>query len=124
MPKIVLIEDDSTMLSLLKTLLEIEGYSAKGFDGQLDPDSMVETIHEEAPDLVLIDVHLRKLNGFDLLKAIRSDSRLKSLIVMMSSGMDVGEQCKRAGADGFILKPYMPDELLAHIRQAIMSASK
>jgi CheY-like chemotaxis protein len=119
MPKIVVIEDDATMLALLKTLMEMEGYQVAAIDGLLDLETLLAMIRLEMPDLVLMDVHLRNTNGFELMQAVRKDDQMKKLVVLMSSGMEVGEQCRQAGADGFMLKPYMPDDLLVRIRQAL-----
>lgn len=119
MPKVMLVEDDVTMLSLLSTLLEMEGFTVVKTDRQQNADGFVESIRQEAPDLVLLDVNLRQTNGFDVLHALRQDGTLKSIRVLMSSGMDYAMRSYQEGADGFILKPYMPDDLLKKIRQTI-----
>jgi DNA-binding response OmpR family regulator len=114
MNKIMLVEDDATMLSLLQTLLQLEGFEVCQVN--LDQvDGIVSEIRREKPDLTLIDVHLRQISGMEVLKQIRQDVELKDIFVLMSSGMDVGHKCLQAGADGFILKPYMPDDLIKKI---------
>ncbi len=111
MPKIMLVEDDATMLSLLQTLLQMEGYQVvKIKDESLD--GILSTFRQEEPDLALIDVHLRELNGFDVLRRIRKDTALANTRVVMSSGMECRTECLNYGADDFILKPYMPDDLI------------
>ena len=50
------------------------------------------------------------------LRTIRSDNRISDMRVLMTSGMDLKDQCVEAGADGFLLKPYMPDDLIQLIR--------
>jgi DNA-binding response OmpR family regulator len=111
MPKIMLVEDDATMLSLLQTLLQMEGYQVvKMIDESLD--GILSTFCQEKPDLALIDVHLRELNGFDVLRRIRNDTALGRTRVVMSSGMECRTECLNYGADDFILKPYMPDDLI------------
>jgi DNA-binding response OmpR family regulator len=111
MPKIMLVEDDATMLSLLQTLLQMEGYQVvKMIDESLD--GILSTFCQEKPDLALIDVHLRDLNGFDVLRRIRNDTVLGRTRVVMSSGMECRTECLNYGADDFILKPYMPDDLI------------
>jgi DNA-binding response OmpR family regulator len=119
MPKIMLIEDDATMLSLLSTLLEFEGFQATqvGPDSRLD--ETLERIRQEKPELILLDVHLQGLSGFDLIRSLRKDETIKSTTVLMASGMELSIECREAGADGFILKPFMPDELVAKIRKMI-----
>jgi DNA-binding response OmpR family regulator len=109
MPKVMLIEDDATMLSLLATLMEMEGYEvAQLGEGEI----AVPDILENEPDLILMDVNLEGVNGIELLQAIRAEEYLGNTRVIMSSGMDYESICLEKGADGFILKPYMPDELI------------
>jgi len=116
MRKVMLIEDDPTMLSLIRTLLEIEGFQVTPLNGDLKIERILDALRKEKPDLILVDVHLHHTNGIDLLRAVREDSELKSMTVLMDSGMELGVQCREAGADDFILKPFMPDELVHKIR--------
>ncbi len=118
MPKVMLVEDDATMLSLLTTLLEIEGFSVVQLDEESE-DIILNQVKVEQPDVVLMDVHLRQLNGLDLLKMMKSDEQTKLVRVLMSSGMDFRRECLRAGASDFIMKPYMPDDLISHLRQVL-----
>jgi CheY-like chemotaxis protein len=76
-------------------------------------------MHSERPDLVLLDVNLRHLNGFDVLHQLRSDPALSDVRVLMASGMDMTYKSQREGANGFILKPFMPEELVDKIKQLI-----
>ena len=119
MSKIMLIEDDRTMVDLLKTLLSIEGYEVVAFRAG---EELFSTIRRESPDVILLDVNLKNLgvrwdSGFDLLAALRADQELCQIGVIISSGMNYHEESKQAGADGFIMKPYMPDDLLNLIKQ-------
>lgn len=120
-PKVFLIEDDSTMLTLLRTLLRIEGFEISQPCEEQTIDQILQSIRKEAPDLILLDVHLNHLDGFDLLKHIRLDEEIKDARVIMSSGMDYTKRCKAEGANGFILKPYMPDDLIDKIRQTLVA---
>jgi DNA-binding response OmpR family regulator len=119
MYKILLIEDDTTMLSLLTTLLEYEGYQVAPLNGEAGAEEIMRKMRNERPQLILLDVHLPGLSGFDLVRRMRGDDALKSTKVLMSSGMNLSLECRQAGADGFILKPYMPDELVKTIRETI-----
>jgi DNA-binding response OmpR family regulator len=118
MLKIFLVEDDSTMLSLLCTLLQMEGFQAIPAKEDL-LENVFEAIRQERPSLVLVDVNLTRFNGFDLLKKIRGDIDLQNTRVILSSGMDYSTRCRQEGADDFLLKPYMPDDLIQKIRQVI-----
>jgi len=106
------------MLSLLQTLLQMEGFTVSQVSAD-EVEEIVSEIRQEEPELALIDVHLRQISGLEILKQIRQDAELKDLFVLMSSGMDVGYKCMQAGADGFILKPYMPDDLIRKIQEII-----
>ncbi len=114
MKKVLLADDDFTMVSLLKTLLNLEGYEVVTL---LDkPGDILKNIHEAKPDVLLLDVFLGDRNGLDLVRRIRRDPELKKIRIIMVSGLDKTEECMAAGADKFLLKPYMPNELFALLR--------
>ncbi len=119
MPKVMLIEDDANMFSLLNMLLEFEGYEVVQWEGGEKAEDVVNVLQQERPDLVLLDVHLRHLNGFDVLNSIRKEPGLRDMRVLMASGMDMTYRSRQEGADGFILKPFMPDELIQKIQQTL-----
>lgn len=121
MSKIMLIEDDATMIGLLKTLLGIEGYDVVAFDGSED---VLQVVRREKPDVIILDVNLKNFgihdfSGFDLLKRVRADDEMNKIGVIMSSGLNYRLESKEAGADGFMMKPYMPDDLLELIKTTI-----
>jgi DNA-binding response OmpR family regulator len=117
-PKILIVEDDQMMRSLLQTLLQIEGFEVviAQEDQYAHIASMVE---RERPQLVMMDVNLRSSSGLDMLHEVRSRAALDDVRVLMSSGMDLCTECIAQGADAFILKPFMPDDLIALIRQTL-----
>ena len=109
MAKILLAEDDKTMVSLLKTLLTMEGFEVLGLDVSADVPAAVQ---REDPDALFMDVHLGEQSGIEILETIRKNKDLADLRVIMTSGLDVREECIRLGANAFLLKPFMPDDLL------------
>jgi len=118
MPKILLLEDDYDMSMLLQTLLEIEGYQVWSYDPNRP---VVEQMEEKIPDLVLLDVHLGGLDGIQILRQIRQTAALGEVRVVMTSGINVSEECLRDGANAFIVKPYMPEHLLEILRAVLAS---
>lgn len=114
--KILLAEDDFTMVSLLTTLLKMEGYEVIALDSDADVLGAVRT-HQ--PDVLLMDVHLFSQSGLDILRQLRKSEDISAMRVLMSSGANVREECMNTGADGFLLKPYMPDDLFKLLRQVI-----
>jgi CheY-like chemotaxis protein len=103
------LEDDRDMIMLLRTLLEIEGYTVAQYDAGVPA---VELVLREKPDVILLDVHLGGQNGVQILRDVRQNPQVAPVRVVMTSGLNVTEECIRNGADAFIVKPYMPDTLL------------
>ena len=109
MPKILLAEDDHTMVSLLTTLLKMEGFEVVALDATADIPAAVKN---EKPDSILMDVHIGKQNGMDVVQAIRKDPENADLRIVMASGYNLKDECIQRGANHFLLKPFMPDDLL------------
>lgn len=109
MSKVLLAEDDRTMVSLLTTLLEMEGYEVVVLDVHTDVPSAVS---RENPDALLMDVHLGEQSGLDIIQNIRKDLANTNVNIVMTSGLNMKDECIKRGANHFILKPFMPDDLL------------
>ena len=114
--KIMLVEDDATMLSLLQTLLEIEGYQVVAVE---EFSKLLSKVTEEMPKAILMDVHLKDLDGIEFLRSIREVSALDKISIIMSSGMNLRDRCLDNGANAFLMKPYMPDELIRLIKKLV-----
>jgi len=108
--RVLLFEDDPTMSSLLKTLLSMEGFHVDSYDN-LDSD-FVTYLENQKPDALIMDIHLRTHNGIEIARAIRSKPKLDGLKIIITSGMDKSRESLAVGANYFLLKPYMPDELI------------
>ena len=104
---------DHTMVALLQTLLKMEGFDVATVD--IDSDVAAE-VRRERPDYVFLDVHLGRQSGIDIVQAIRKNPEFSKLRIIMTSGLDVRDECLRRGADNFILKPFMPDDLLSLLK--------
>jgi DNA-binding response OmpR family regulator len=111
MKNIILVEDDTTMGSLLKTLLEIEGYSAIILQG-LDEINTLNAIIEKQPDAILMDVHLKSANGIKILNLVRGNPKTTLIPILMTSVSDLRNECLQSGANYFLMKPFMPDDLI------------
>lgn len=106
--KVLLAEDDITMVSLLKTLLKMEGYQVVALNAE---DDVLAAVRREQPNVLLLDVHLFQQSGMEILDNLRKSKDTKNTCVVMTSGMNVKDECLRRGANDFLLKPYMPDDL-------------
>ncbi len=102
--KIWIIEDDQFLSSLSSTRLEKEGYTVKV---AMDGAQALAMLDKESPDLVLLDIMMPGMNGFEVLKALRADPRSKDAIVVMFSNLGQEhemEEARKSGADDFLVK--------------------
>jgi DNA-binding response OmpR family regulator len=120
MARVMLVDDDRTMLSLLRTLLELDGFEVIEAPALGD---ILEVARRESPDVLLMDCILPEVDGLDLLQDIRRDERTRGMVVVMTSGMDYEERCMARGANAFLQKPYSPDRLFEVLRQQINQSS-
>jgi CheY-like chemotaxis protein len=116
MPKIILLEDDRDMSTLLRTLLEIEGYQVQTYDPHQPALPQVEQF---SPDVCLLDVHLGGQDGIEILRSLRQIPALADLRVVMTSGINLTDECLEKGANAFIVKPYMPENLLKLLKEVL-----
>ena len=114
MPKVMIVDDDRTMVSLLKILLEMDGYEVINITNAND---FLPNVRAEKPDIVLLDVFITNVDGKELVAEVRRSEDLSDLKVIMTSGMDLAEQCVEAGADAFLLKPYAPEQLIQTLQE-------
>lgn len=116
MSKVMLVDDDRTMVTLLRTLLELDGFNVVNASRG---DRVLPTARSEMPDVILMDVHLADADGLELLKEMRASADLSSVPVIMTSGLDIEDECRISGANAFILKPYPPEELARTLQQVL-----
>ncbi len=114
MESVVVVDDDETFTRLLETMLTLEGYRPVAVTR---PDRIVATLRREHPALVLMDIHVGDWDTVAVLRELRDDKDLRTVPVIMTSGMDRGRECLDAGADAFVLKPFRPSQLMAKIRE-------
>jgi DNA-binding response OmpR family regulator len=117
----MVIEDDPSMVSLLTTLLKMEGFIVRTPKNN-HMEGLLSAILDEHPQIALVDVNLSMGSGLDLVRKIRSEPEIKDTSILMASGLNLKKECIQAGADGFILKPFMPDELIKLIRKTIQQS--
>jgi DNA-binding response OmpR family regulator len=112
--KVMILEDEQAMAKLLTTLLKIEGFEV------LIPENLTDvtakSIISSEADAVFMDVNLMKHSSIPILKEIRKKNKGRKLQIIMTSGFDLRKECIEAGANEFLLKPYMPDELIKILR--------
>ncbi len=104
----MIVDDDRTTVSLLKTLLEMDG-----FDVVLVPRGgmVMEKAQQEHPDIFLLDYHLADMEGTTVTKSLRADPQFAKTPIVMSSGLNVEDEAKSVGVNVFLVKPFEPGNL-------------
>jgi DNA-binding response OmpR family regulator len=115
--RVLVIEDDSSISLGLRINLESEGYDVTTAE---DGEAGLALAREEPPDLVILDVMLPKLNGFQVLQTIRREGIMMPIIILSAR---TGEMEKvtglELGAEDYVAKPFSLAELLARVRAAL-----
>lgn len=112
MRKIVIVDDDPHMSRLMRILFELEGFEVITVQRYQE---ILPIIQQARPDAVLMDVRVQGQETLDLVRQIRREPDLTGTPVVMTSGMDYQRQCLEAGANCFLLKPFVPDEMIKMI---------
>ena len=115
-PLVLVVDDSITVRRVTQRLLKREGYRvALANDGL----HALEVLAQEKPDVVLSDIEMPRMDGFDLVRNIRNDANLRDLPVIMITSRIAEKHREHAmelGVDHYLGKPYSEDELLALIR--------
>jgi two-component system alkaline phosphatase synthesis response regulator PhoP len=117
--KILIIDDDATMVNLLSTILEIDGFDTKK---ALSGREALQELSNELPDLVLLDIMMPEMDGFEVLAQLRGDpATVKLPIIMLTARTDDKDIFEgwRRGADEYVTKPFDPHELVLTIRKVL-----
>nr|BBX82003.1 histidine kinase [Mycobacterium florentinum] len=114
--RVLVADDNADMREYLSSLLQTSGYQVTSVtDGQ----HALDTVRAQIPDLVISDVMMPRLDGLQLLAALRSDPRTAALPVLLLSaraGQEASIEGLLAGADDYLVKPFAAAELLARVR--------
>lgn len=121
--KILVVDDMSSMRRIIKNTLKQLGYP--NTDEAEDGDQALEKVRTDPFDLVISDWNMPKMNGLDLLKAIRQDPKLSALPVLMvttEAEMDHILEAIRSGVNSYILKPFTPETMKEKIDKVFKHA--
>jgi DNA-binding response OmpR family regulator len=117
--KILAADDDHDLLALIAFTLSQAGYMVvKASDGA----AALNAFANEAPDLVLLDINMPQLNGFQVCEAIRKQSRAPILMLTARGEEEDLVRAIELGADDYITKPFSPRTLLARIKALVRRA--
>jgi DNA-binding response OmpR family regulator len=116
---LLIVEDSQTQLLILKNLLEKNGFNVERAG---DGEAALTCARKSKPDLIISDIFMPKMNGYELCQALKQDSSLRSIPVILLTTMSASESIVKAlntGADYFVPKPYDENYLVLKIRSIL-----
>lgn len=114
--RILLVEDEADNMQILRDLL-VGGYE---IDEAMDGEQALAAVARKRPDLILMDIQLPVMDGYEATRRLKADPALRSIPIIAITSYALGQDEQRAraaGCDDFVAKPYSPRFLLAKIRQ-------
>jgi len=115
--RVLIVDDDPEMVLVLGMLMKVNGITAlKAFGGV----EGLEKARADKPDVILLDIMMPDMDGYEVIKELRSDKNTKGIPVIFVTARTDAEYEERAealGADGYITKPYERDSLMETIRR-------
>lgn len=121
--KILLVDDEPSILLSLEFLMEQEGYDVHT---ATDGDEALQSVREKLPDLILLDIMMPKRDGFEVCQIIRANPEWKEtkIILLTAKGREVDQEKGLAlGADDYITKPFATQELIKKVNMILESSS-
>jgi DNA-binding response OmpR family regulator len=122
-PIIVAIDDDPELLTLIAMLLRRIGAEAKTF---YDSRAALQYLKNETPDLIILDLMLPDVDGFEILRQVRAHKRFDAVPILILSAKADPSSIRRGldnGADGYVTKPYIANSLIDRVR-LLLSAGR
>lgn len=119
--KILVVDDEASIRRILETRLSMMGYEVVT---AADGEEALDSFHHQAPDLVVLDVMMPKLDGYGVCQALRKESGVP--IIMLTALADVADRITglELGADDYVVKPFSPKELESRIRCILRRVEK
>ena len=117
--KVVVVDDEPFICRSLSFVLRKDDYEV--FEAR-DGEEALEVIRTEKPDLVFLDVMMPKMNGFDVVRAVRAEEHLADILIVLltAKGQDADRQTgEDAGANDYMTKPFSPTKILERARSLL-----
>ena len=124
MATILIVEDEATNRRALAAMLKLEGYQTlEAYSGQ----QALRLLEKELPDLILLDLMMPEMDGYDVFRTLKSNARTQDIPVLVISALastwDV-ERAAQAGLENFLTKPFDPEELFSRVEEILGPASE
>ena len=112
--RVLVIDDEPGVIRFVKISLNLAGFEVIT---TMCGDEALPLVKSKKPDIVLLDVLMTPLTGFDILAELRTFSQLP--VIVFTARNDIGNIAMKEGANGFIAKPFKPDELIRKIQEIL-----
>lgn len=116
---ILVVDDEEEIRSVLRLMLTRAGYDVREAE---DGESALVAVQGKLPDLILLDVLMPGMDGFEVCRRVRAEAATSRIpILMLSAKTDARsrEEGLRAGATAYLTKPFVPAELIRHVEAAL-----
>jgi DNA-binding response OmpR family regulator len=113
--KILLIDDDEDMVEMVSLSLSTRGYDVIS---ATDPKAGIDKAASEKPDLILLDIMMAEIDGFEICNRLKSAEETKNIPIIFFTAIgsrDLEEKCFKAGGSGCIVKPFETEEMMEKI---------
>jgi excisionase family DNA binding protein len=118
-PLVLVVDDDDRLREYVRVNLEMDGYAVRE---AANADEGLAALEEESPDLILLDVMMPKVDGFEMLRRVQERHGIGTIPVIMFSGkVDEAAAAAERGAHAFIGKPFDPQQLIDATKQLLRS---
>ena len=118
--KILIVEDDAFLLSMYTTKFELEGYEVIGAE---DGETGLKKVSKEMPNIVLLDIMLPNMDGFDVLRALKADKKVANIPVILLTNLGQKHEIEEGlalGAQDYLIKAhFMPSEVVDKIKKIL-----
>jgi len=121
--RILIVDDEPNIVISLEYLMKREGWETTV---AADGEAALEALDKGAPDLMVLDVMLPKMNGFEVCRRVRADPRWRALRILMLTAKGRETEVAKGlglGADAYVTKPFSTKDLVAQIRRMLSGAA-
>ncbi len=115
--KIILVDDDPSIVELFHDILEGRGYQVKTFQRGWEA---LQAVSRERPDLMILDIMMPRVNGYEVCQILKENPKTENIPVIFLTALSHQEALRLAadgGADDFLVKPCTPDRLIRHVER-------